>query len=305
MVIYKCEICNKLFKQKCHFDNHKKRKKPCQKTAPNNTKQHQNNTDQIEHKMPSSTKFYTDDNTSNINEYQCKYCNKKFTRNWTMFRHVENRCKVKKQNDDEKEYIFQQLLKEMEVIKKKNDVLEKQLVQLTKVNDKNKIEVQNNIVNGTVNNGTVNNIVLVKFGREDLDGRIDKSDILRAIKYGYHTPIKLTETVHFNPKYPEYHNIYISNTKDKYAMVYDGAKWGLIFKSDVVDNLYDDYRSYVEENLDKFYESLHQTHKNSLKRWLDTDDEDPKTKNTKEIIKIMLYNLREIPMKTRKLINDQ
>ncbi len=88
-------------------------------------------------------------------------------------------------------------------------------------------------------------------------------------------------------------------------MVLDGAGWGLIFRSEVVDGLYDDYKSYVEENLDEFYSSLHQSHKNSLKRWLDTDDDDPKTKNTKELIKMMLYNLREIPMNTRKLISEQ
>lgn len=132
-----------------------------------------------------------------------------------------------------------------------------------------------------------------------------KKDIMSAINFGYHTPIKLTEIVHFNPKYPEYHNIYISNTKDKYAMVYDGTKWSLIFKSDVVDQLYDNYRSYVEENIDVFYESLNQSRKNALKRWLNTPDEDPKTKNTKELIKLMLYNLRDIPMQTKKLIQNR
>lgn len=305
MVIYKCDICNKQFNRKSNYDNHKNRKNPCKNTTPIYTKEHQNNTTKTDYKDANSTKIYTDDYTDNKNGYKCKYCNKRFSRNWTLYRHIEDRCKMKKQNDTEKECIFQHLLKEMDEIKKKNYVLEKQLARLTKTRDKKNINVQNNIVNGTVNNGTINNnIVLVKFDGEDLDGIIDKSDILRAIKNGYHTPIKLTETVHFNPKYPEFHNIYISNTKDKYAMAFDGTKWGLIFKSDVVDSLYDNYRSYVEDNLDEFYESLHQSHKNSLKRWLDTDDDDPKTKNTKELIKMMLYNLREMPMKTWKLINE-
>jgi hypothetical protein len=30
MPTYKCSRCHKVFKQKCHYDNHKKRKIPCE-----------------------------------------------------------------------------------------------------------------------------------------------------------------------------------------------------------------------------------------------------------------------------------
>jgi hypothetical protein len=55
--------------------------------------------------------------------------------------------------------------------------------------------------------------------------------------------LNLTETLHFNPKYPEYHNIYISNMQDKYAMTYDGKDWNLTIKEDLINKIYDDKKT--------------------------------------------------------------
>jgi hypothetical protein len=35
----------------------------------------------------------------------------------------------------------------------------------------------------------------------------------------------LIEKVHFDVNKPQNHNIYISNLKNKYIMIYDGNKW--------------------------------------------------------------------------------
>ncbi len=139
---------------------------------------------------------------------------------------------------------------------------------------------------------------MVGCGKEDL-AKIDKTEIIRAIKHGYHTPIKLTDTVHFNPKYPEYHNVYIGNMKDKYGMIYDGHNWNLTTKNELVDKLYDDNKSYVEENLDEFCSSLHPSQRNALDRWLNTDEDAPKIRDVKERIKLLLYNKREIAIQTK------
>ena len=48
----------------------------------------------------------------------------------------------------------------------------------------------------------------------DITVGIDNGDILKCLKKGFYSTIYLTEAVHFNPKYPEYHNVYISNIKD-------------------------------------------------------------------------------------------
>jgi hypothetical protein len=33
MVEYLCDVCNKVFTQKCHYDAHKNRKRPCKKNT--------------------------------------------------------------------------------------------------------------------------------------------------------------------------------------------------------------------------------------------------------------------------------
>ena len=144
-----------------------------------------------------------------------------------------------------------------------------------------------------INNGIVNNIILVGYGNEDLK-KLSKTDILKILQSGYCSTIKLTEAVHFNPKHPEYHNIFISNMKDKYAMMFDGKNWTLTTKEDLINKIYEDKKNYIEENLDEFVESLTVSRKNALKRWLETDDDDPKIKEIKENIKLLLYNSRKI-----------
>ena len=89
------------------------------------------------------------------------------------------------------------VIEENDQLKKKVVTLEKNAVKVTKIIN-NKIE--------NINNGIVANINLIGYGKEDLS-KIDKNEILRAIRCGFDSSIKLTEALHFNPKHPEYHNV--------------------------------------------------------------------------------------------------
>jgi hypothetical protein len=174
--------------------------------------------------------------------------------------HMRDNCKIKKQNDNEKEDILDRLMK-LEEDNKRLIILEENEKKL--VNDNKKLKEENkkmktqikrvikttnirpNINNGTVINATIN---LVGYGSEDLS-KLDKTDILKALQTGYNSTVKLTEAVHFNPDFPEYHNIYISNMKDKYAMMHDGNQWTLTTKEDLINQIYEDKKNYIEENL--------------------------------------------------------
>jgi hypothetical protein len=68
--------------------------------------------------------------------------------------------------------------------------------------------------------------------------------------------MKMIEKIHFNPDKPENMNIYISNMKNKYLMVYDGKNWNIANKTEEIDKL-------TQENL-KLTNEL-----NSLKSSLD------------------------------------
>jgi hypothetical protein len=251
--------------------------------------------------------YHIEKNVCREKNHICTYCGSNFTSKTNMYRHIRTNCKVKKIEDVERNNIYEKLLQ----IEEHNKKLEERLASTTKklafttrkletTTKKLKSEIKyikhtDNVVNN-VNNGIVANITLVGYGKEDIS-KIDKKDILKVLQTGYNSAIKLTETLHFNPKYPEYHNIYITNMKDKYAMMFDGQNWTLIMKEKLINKIYDDKKNYIEENLDEFIESLSASRKQALERWLDTDDNDKKIKDIKENIKLLLYNLRNLVMK--------
>jgi hypothetical protein len=246
-------------------------------------------------------KYHTDNNACKNREYNCKYCDKELASESSMYRHMRESCQVKKQNDQEKNEIYERLLKLEEKEKKTSEAnkkLQKEVEKLKKVN--HTVNNTSNNTKNTVNNtnfGTVvnNNIVLVGYGKEDLS-KLSKNEMLKILQNGFDSSLKLTEAVHFNPKYPEYHNIYISNIKDKYAMMYDGKTWTLTMKEGLINKIYDDKKNYIEENLDDFLDSLTLSRKQALERWLDLDDENDKIKEIKNQIKLLLYNKRKMPI---------
>lgn len=278
-------------------------------------------------------------NACKVFSNECKYCNKKFTSASSMYRHIRSNCPVKKTVDEEKKEILGKLVenqettnKRLEALQKRNEKLEQQveflknqqkgqdiIVGNSNSNSNNNNSNSNNNSGSVVNNNNsgpvvnsannvlINNITLVGYGKEDLS-KLSKSDILKVLQNGYYSTLKLTETVHFNPKYPENHNIYISNMTDKYAMMFDGKEWNLITKEDLINQIYEDKKNYIEENLDEFINSLSVSRKKALERWLDTDDEDPKIKEIKGKIKLLLYNSRKLVCDTSntqlKIVND-
>jgi hypothetical protein len=212
-------------------------------------------------------------------------------------------CLIKKQQDDEKDQIYVRLLKleednkQIPQLAEANKKLKKEVEKLKRVNATiNNTKNTNNTINNNTNFGTVvNNITLVGYGKEDLS-KLSKSEILKILQNGFDSSLKLTEAVHFNPKYPEYHNVYISNIKDKYAMMYDGKTWTLTMKEDLINKIYDDKKNYIGENLDDFIESLTISRRHALERWLELDDENEKIKKIKSQIKLLLYNKRKMPI---------
>ena len=233
---------------------------------------------------------HIDNNTCKNKDFECKYCNKYYSSASTMYRHIRTTCKIKKNMDNEKSRIYKKLLE----VEKNNKVLLEKINKMEKQLKQQPVKITN-INNGTIN--TNNNIVLIGYGREDMT-KIDKKDILKSMKKGFYSTIQLTDTVHFNPKYPEYHNIYISNIKDKYAMMYDGKNWTLTTKTELIDRLYDDKKYFIEDNLEDFCKSITGSQKRALERWINIDEEHDKIKEVKERIKLLLYNKRDIPLST-------
>ena len=88
--------------------------------------------------------------------------------------------------------------------------------------------------------------------------------------------------------------------KDKYAMVYKNENWQLVNKQDLVDEIYDNKKDYIEENIEDFYTTMTKSQKNALNRWLLADENnDKKIIKIKERITLLLYNKKHIPVSTK------
>ncbi len=309
MVKHECSMCNREFKKKCHLDDHLKKKNKCIQEiniSQNPTKIPQNNT-QIEQNnlnvtMP--TKISLD----------CNYCNKSFARKDALTRHINQYCPVAKQQNKEKQEIFDKLI----LLENKNKLLEEEIKNKDKEfkdeikNLKKEMKKVQPITNNTQNNNsinignTTNNIIMVSYGHEDMS-KITPKMLSTACKKGYNSIVHLVEMVHFNPIFPEFQNVYIPSVKDKHAMVYHDDMWNLKNKDDVVNDMYDANRDYIMENIERINNFLNDGEKRSLNRWIDSEknkDKSHKDKKaiecTHENLKLLLHNKRHIPIATRK-----
>jgi hypothetical protein len=116
----------------------------------------------------------------------CIYCGQLFSRSDHLKKHVEDRCKIKKVNDQEKEEHKNDMMKKQldDLEKRLRDEFTKEMAKFRK--DRSVIET-NNISNVTINavNGTINNIQVIAFGRQDdLDKYLLEEEIKLILSKG-------------------------------------------------------------------------------------------------------------------------
>ena len=140
-----------------------------------------------------------------------------------------------------------------------------------------------------------NNITLIAHNKQpDLSHLTDK-DYLKIMNRGFNSVPKLIEAIHFNPEKPENQNVYIPNIKNKYAMVWNGDKWVLNCREDIIDDMYDDNSDLLIDKLEQLEES--DTKNKILKKFkrFMSKKEDSNIKNKiKEDIKLLLYNNKNL-----------
>ncbi len=299
MTVYKCDRCDKKFKQKFNLDRHLNRKNPCKNRTIFEPKLSQSEPYENEYETLKNSKNEPQNEPQNKKEYKCKYCCNIFSTNSHYNRHIKHNCKTRRELEEEKANIFKQLLTEIHEIRKENMEVKEKIMRMscrTKITKNTNTTNSNNIIKDNIVNN--NTIVLVGCGKEDIM-KFDKQKVIRAISAGFYSTHKLTDLVHFDPEHPEYHNVYIGNMKDKYAMMYDGTNWILTTKTEIIDKLYESKKAFVEGNFDDFCKLLSANQQRALGRWLATDEDDPKIAEIKESIKLLLYNKRAIPLQTR------
>jgi hypothetical protein len=233
----------------------------------------------------------------------CINCNKKLSSYKNKWRH-EQICKnntndsiieIKKENAEIK-LLLNNILKECKIHPK---TLQKINNQLTNSNNSN--NNSNNTNNGIINNKTVN---IVKFGSEDLASILSKSEILKILNHKMMSLEESIKAIHFNNKRPQFKNIYITNLKDKYAYVFNGNKFIVGLKSDILGELVDNHVDNIEMSMDEYKNILPSKTIEVLDKFLEKiyNDEDEFTDKEHKIkypnfkqfkinnIKLMIYN---------------
>ena len=299
MTIYDCKCCNFSTNLKSNYTRHLKTKK-----HKKSSQSHQLVTPKSPFSHPKVTpKSPLSFKQENDTEFRCKYCNQKFKFKQGMYRHIKYTCKKNTDEDfqelarllNEKEK--QLALKEQKMVKQlalKKTKMETEMKKMQKQIDKltTKLQIQN-INQGIVQNG--NNIINIQvLNHQDTDySHLTPKDYISCINDCNKCVKTLIEKVHFNKNKPENMNIYLSNIKGKYLMIYKDNTWQIQDKKTQVDDLYDNNEFVLEAWYDEYKQKYPSIIK-SFQRYLQNRDGDEVLNNIKEEILVMLYNKRKM-----------
>ena len=302
---YACECCNYNTKIKANYQKHILSQKHVLKcinvTKTDSILKNSSQESESHPKVnPESSQSQPKVNPESTAAYSCKYCEQKFKFKQSMYRHIKYSCKKNKDEDmvelvrlmnlkieterkefqkqmEKKENVFQKQLKEQHTIFQKQ--LQTQARQIEKL--MGKLEIS-----GSFNNNTINHITLLAYRDTDIS-HLTQEDYRGCYKKVNHCVKQLIEKVHFNPAKPENMNIYISNMKDRYLMIYDGNNWNLANKVEEIDRLYEEKEIMLEEWLDSNPDPIL---KDKFVKYLNNKESDDCLNHIKEEIKLMLYN---------------
>lgn len=292
---YSCLFCNYYTNNKYNFNKHTLTNKHIlneKKNHTTNKKQTKNKqfTNILGTKTNNNDKscYIINDNTETI--ILCKYCNKTFTHKNSMYRHIKYTCN-KSKDEDLKELVrlmnlqLEKKDKEIQTLSKQMNKQNKQIEKLM-----NKLQVNTNIIqNNIIQN---NNIQLLAYSDTDTSFLTD-TDYISCLKKVTLCVKHMIEKIHFNPSNPQNNNIYISNMRDKYIMIYDGYKWILRNKEQEIDNLYETKEMMIEEWLDE-EQHKYPTLRDKFIKYLNNKENDENMNLIKEEIKLMMYNNKQL-----------
>ena len=276
MVVYECTCCNFVTKLRTDYEAHLK------------TKKHSS-------RIKSSPKVAQNiaQSSPNSNTFPCEYCGQRFKHKSSMYKHIKYTC-TKNKDEDIKELVrlmnlqLEQKDKELDIHKKQLESQSKQLEFQSRQIDKLAAKLE---INGSFNTMiNIQNIQLLSFKDTDYSHLTEK-DYVQCIKEEDFCVKQLIEKIHFNASKPENMNIYISNLKDKYLMVYENGNWNIKNKKEL-DLLYEKKEMMLEEwiNVQDTYPEL----KEKFNRYLHAIEDDEVLNNIKEEVKLMMYNKRNL-----------
>jgi len=236
--------------------------------------------------------------------YKCIFCNKEFKHSSSKSTHEKHRCKIKKEKENYENLqklvkLLNEQLKEKE--KELNLKLKKQKKELNlklKKKDKQISELMKKVgVNiGTQNIQNIqNNIKILAYNKTDMTHLKDK-DYIKFLSHSNFCVPHMIKKLHFDPRKPENHNIYISNLKNNFVMVYNGDQWNIRDRNEVINDMIEDNTNLLEDKIEDWLEKGKQYPQimKKFNRYLEKKENDIVIDKIKQEIKFILYNNREI-----------
>lgn len=224
---------------------------------------------------------------------RCDICSKTFNHRSSLHRHIKNRHSNihDSENTENMKMLIKLLNNQIEEQKEQQKLLKNQLEKRDK-----QIEELINKVGININNSSITqNIQLLAYNNSDMSHLTDK-DFISCLNHNNMCIPYLIKKIHFNPKKPENHNIYISNIKNNYVMIYDGNKWTLKDREDIINNLIDDNEVVFEQKLEEWLENVNNYPEimNKFNRYLEKRENDVVINKIKNEIKLILFNNRKL-----------
>lgn len=230
----------------------------CGKTFSNkyNLKRHQNSNGTCLKQKIKGSKIKTKGQI----RYECKYCNKSYSRNNNLLIHME------------KEHTHDLI----EMLKEENNILKEQLSQPNQIDKQVNMHIAGNnydhcnVDNSTTNNNNNFNICNVNaFEKSSMD-HLENDLAYKAYIDIYNYLPQVLADVHFNPDHPENHNLLLKTMKTRMYQVFDGHGYqqmpenvfykhfidGFIWNLDChIKKLINDDKIYTDEDRDdKFHD---------------------------------------------------
>jgi hypothetical protein len=277
---YTCEYCNFNTKKKYNYDKHllsnkHKLVKSKSVVSPGKSKV-----------SPDPVQSIPIVNSLENENFSCKYCGQKYKHKQSVTKHIKYSC-TKNKTEDLTELVR---LLNLQLEQQKNEFetkLQSQTKQIEKLMDKLEINNYTNSNNTTIN--VTNNINLLNYKDTDTS-HLTNNDYKKCLEQASRCVLKLIEKVHFNPDKPENMNIYISNMKNNYMMMYKENKWNLV-KKEEMDSVYNHKEDLIIEwfNLNKDPELM-----KYFERFMDLKEDKPTVDAIQEEYKLLLFNNRNL-----------
>ena len=236
--------------------------------------------DAIESEKCNISEAFITENDSLFEEdmlYECSYCSRTFNHRQARHRHekkcnsrkvLENRCTRLEMALEQKEEAINQLRKQLEQL-------------FDKVGS---AQVHNhNTTNYTYN------IILNAFGSENTS-YIDRSTVKKVLEQGTMSSIpRLLELIHFHPDHEENHNVRITNKKENTANLWDGNKWILKRRPEVIEEMSDKAYNLINKHM----ETEGGSNIDDFKNKYDSDDKDIKKRVHQETELMIINNKKQ------------